>query len=57
MLARTARLLSSLTNQVALVQVPMRRPAGVRRVELVAVEVVREVARPAVHARHPRRPV
>ncbi|GAA1417932.1 heat-inducible transcriptional repressor HrcA [Agrococcus citreus] len=36
-LARTARLLSSLTNQVALVQVPMRRPAGVRRVELIAV--------------------
>lgn len=36
-LARTARLLSSLTNQVALVQVPLRRPGAVRRVELVAV--------------------
>lgn len=43
-LARTARLLSSLTNQVALVQVPMRRPAGVRRVELVAVAETRLLA-------------
>lgn len=36
-LDRTARLLSQLTNQVALVQVPLRRHAVVRRVELVAV--------------------
>ncbi len=36
-LDRTARLLSQLTNQVALVQVPIRRPGVVRRVELVAV--------------------
>ncbi|WP_072313705.1 heat-inducible transcriptional repressor HrcA [Agrococcus sp. Marseille-P2731] len=36
-LDRTARLLSQLTNQVALVQVPIRRHAVVRRVELVAV--------------------
>ncbi len=36
-LDRTARLLSQLTNQVALVQVPIRRHALVRRVELVAV--------------------
>src|SRR5688500_11531406 len=43
-LARTARLLSSLANQVALVQVPMRRPAGVRRVELVAVAETRLLA-------------
>lgn len=36
-LDRTARLLSQLTNQVALVQVPIRRHAVVRRIELVAV--------------------
>lgn len=44
MLARTARLLSQLTNQVALVQVPVRRQAAVRRVELVAVAEARVLA-------------
>ncbi|WP_306231387.1 heat-inducible transcriptional repressor HrcA [Agrococcus beijingensis] len=43
-LARTARLLSSLTNQVALVQVPLRRPGVVRRVELVAVSETKVLA-------------
>ncbi|MFJ6113562.1 heat-inducible transcriptional repressor HrcA [Agrococcus sediminis] len=43
-LARTARLLSQLTNQVALVQVPLRRPAAVRRVELVAIAETRLLA-------------
>ncbi|GAA3601457.1 heat-inducible transcriptional repressor HrcA [Agrococcus terreus] len=44
MLARTARLLSQLTNQVALVQVPVRRQALVRRVELVAIAEARVLA-------------
>jgi heat-inducible transcriptional repressor len=43
-LDRTARLLSQLTNQVALVQVPIRRHALVRRVELVAVSEHRVLA-------------
>ncbi|WP_413319635.1 heat-inducible transcriptional repressor HrcA [Agrococcus sp. 1P02AA] len=43
-LDRTARLLSQLTNQVALVQVPIRRHAVVRRVELVAVAEHRVLA-------------
>lgn len=44
MLARSARLLSQLTNQVALVQVPGRRPGIVRRLELVAVAESRVLA-------------